>query len=139
MGDRGRNIRGHVGSRPSRKPLARIISRGRMTRGPGNACTFRGVEESRRIRVDGQLFHDLSSETETPPPSRRCYTKRPRRKRLACVHARACVRELGSTSGSNQMRVNPDCFSALKGRPHLRGEAEHPGSKLVLRCFDWMS
>lgn len=44
-----------------------IISRETMTSNHGNVCTFREVEESRRIRVDGYLFHDLSSETETPP------------------------------------------------------------------------
>lgn len=39
-----------------------------------------------------------------------------------------------STSGSNQMQVNPDCFSTFKGPPHI-GEIDH---SLTVRTFDFV-
>ena len=39
-----------------------------------------------------------------------------------------------STSGSNQMQVNPGCFSTFKGPPHI-GEIDH---SLTVRTFDFV-
>ena len=56
---------------------------------------------------------------------RRRRRRRRRKKRTrvcVCVCVCVCAKEAGSTSGSNQMRVNPGCFSALKDPPHVGDE-----------------
>lgn len=57
----------------------------------------------------------------------------PEEERDGCVSV--CMRRRpGSTSGSNQMRVNPGCFSTLKGPPHV----EEIGHSLTVRTFDFV-